>query len=242
MRGIILGGGTGSRLLPLTKAINKHLLPVYDRPLIYYPIQMFVKAGIKDIMIVTGGNHVESFVELLGDGSELGASFQYAIQIKPDGIAGALKLAEGFVHDEPFVVCLGDNIFQDDIVDYINNWSRYEAKILVRKVDNPQEYGVLQLSTESTELKIVEKPRTFISNLAVTGLYMYTPYVFKFIKNLVPSKRNELEITDVNNMYAQQRRLVYEEVNGWWLDAGESIDALHKACIIIAKEKEKHEN
>lgn len=258
MRGVILAGGTGSRLWPLTKITNKHLLPVYDKPMIHYPIEMFVKAGINDIMIVTGGEHIEDFFRLLGDGSEFGARFQYTIQARPDGIAGALKLAEGFINtDEYFAVCLGDNIFQDDDKNNKNDIGGYlyQATILsewednyckpgiacvfVKEVEHPEHYGVL--TKTGNHIHIIEKPRDGVGNLAVTGLYVYPNNVFQYIKTLTPSQRNELEITDINNMYASRNHLEYVEVQGWWLDAGESIDALFKASDKIRSERQINE-
>jgi len=242
MKGVILAGGTGSRLSPLTKITNKHLLPVYDKPMIYYPIEMMVEAGITDIMVVSGGNHIGDIFEMLGDGDDFGANFHYTVQPRPDGIAGALSLAKWFVGNEPFVVCLGDNIFGDSIKRAVDDWkarmriaeltnTRQKATVFVKAVENPEEYGILVQSTEG--ISIVEKPQNPISNLAVTGLYMYPPDVFEFIEGLEPSARQELEITDVNNMYIAQDRLDYEKVDGLWLDAGESIEALMEAGIAV---------
>jgi len=233
MKGVILAGGTGSRLHPLTKITNKHLLPVYDRPMIYYPIEMMVEAGITDIMIVSGGNHIGDIFEMLGDGDDFGANFHYTVQPRPDGIAGALGLARWFVGSEPFVVCLGDNVFERSIRAAVDNWDVSKAKVMVKEVEHPEQYGVLTFDGPKGSMRIVEKPKDSVGNLAVTGLYMYPADVFGFIDGLEPSARQELEITDVNNMYLNQDRLEYDIVNGLWLDAGESIDALMEAGMAI---------
>ncbi len=234
MKGVILAGGCGTRLGNLTKIMNKHLLPVYDKPMIYYPIEQFVNAGITDIMIVSGGTHLCNIFENLGDGSDFGANFEYTIQARPNGIAGALSLARGFIKNEPFVVCLGDNIFVDSLKDQINAWDRNGTKIFVKEVDTPESYGILYTEPE---MKIVEKPKNPKSNLAVTGLYMYPPDVFDYIDTLTPSQRNELEITDINNIYIKQGRLDHDVVSGHWLDAGEDVDALFEASRIIKESK-----
>lgn len=238
MKGVILAGGTGSRLYPLTKITNKHLLPVYDKPMIHYPIEMFVKAGIEDIMVVTGGDHICNFFELLGDGSEFNANFDYTLQSRPDGIAGALSRAEGYANGEKVVVCLGDNIFSGNINEYIDTFDYDEenAYIFVTEVDNPQEYGILEIDTDLKILNIEEKPEDPKSNLAVTGLYMYPNDVFDKIKRLSPSARDELEITDINNMYIAEDRMKYIVFAGWWCDAGESIDGLAEASEKIRAE------
>ena len=239
MKGVILAGGTGSRLYPLTKVTNKHLLPVYDRPMLHYPVEMMVEAGITDIMIVSGGNHIGDIFENMGDGSDFGANFYYSVQPRPDGIAGALSLARWYVGDEPFVVCLGDNIFGDSIKRSVENWEmnlkmgNKHAVVYVKEVEHPEEYGVLSFDGPDGDLRIVEKPKEPVGNLAVTGLYMYPPDVFEFIDGLEPSARQELEITDVNNMYISQKRLEYDVVEGLWLDAGESIDALYDASVAV---------
>lgn len=234
MKGVILAGGLGTRLYPLTKITNKHLLPVYDKPMIYYPIEMFVKAGVTNIMIVSGGNHLCSIFEMLGDGVEFGATFEYTIQAKSNGIAGALSLARGFIKESPFAVCLGDNIFGNSIKQFIDNWNTTNAKIFVKEVETPESYGVLY--TEPN-LHIVEKPEEPKSNLAVTGFYLYPPNVFDYIDTLTPSQRNELEITDINNIYIKQGKLEYDIIDGIWLDAGESIDALFEASKIIKENR-----
>lgn len=234
MKGVILAGGSGTRLHPLTKITNKHLLPVYDKPMIYYPIEQFVDAGIKDIMIVSGGTHLCNIFENLGDGSDFGANFEYTIQAKPNGIAGALKLARGFIDSEPFVVCLGDNIFIEPLKEQIQAWDGNYTKIFVKRVDTPESYGVLYTEPE---IKIVEKPKNPESNLAVTGLYMYPADVFDYIDTLTPSQRHELEITDINNIYIEQGRLDWDVIKGEWLDAGEDVDALFEASRIVKESR-----
>jgi len=234
MKGVILAGGTGSRLYPLTKITNKHLLPVYDKPMIQYPIEMMAEAGIDNIMIVSGGNHIGDIFETIGDGSDFGVRLDYTVQPRPDGIAGALGLARWYVGNEPFVVCLGDNVFGDSIKSAVESWDTSKAVVFVKKVEHPEEYGVLSFDGVGGGLRITEKPKEHIGDLAVTGLYLYPADVFEFIDGLEPSARNELEITDVNNMYIAQDRLEYDLVDGLWLDAGESIDALLESSIAIA--------
>ncbi|MFC5649857.1 sugar phosphate nucleotidyltransferase [Paenibacillus solisilvae] len=221
MKGIILAGGTGSRLYPLTKVTNKHLLPVGKFPMIYHSIYKLIAAAINDILIVTGRDHMGDVVNLLGSGYEFGASFTYKVQDQPGGIAQALGLAQSFVRDEPVVVILGDNVFSDDLTPYVENFKRQEtgAKILLQEVHDPERYGVAEL--EGNFIKgIEEKPKQPKSSYAVTGIYMYDSKVFDIIKTLKPSGRGELEITDVNNAYIQQAELTYDLLSGWWTDAG----------------------
>ena len=202
MKGVILAGGLGSRLLPLTKVTNKHLLPVYDRPMIYYPIQTLVDAGIRDILLVTGGNSAGDFLRLLGNGQEFGLEHvNYTYQEGEGGIADALRLARFFVGNDRIVVVLGDNIVQDSIASYVRNFEQQEsgAKILLKEVEDPQRFGVAQLE-DGRVIGIEEKPAKPKSNLAVTGIYMYDAAVFDIIETLEPSDRNELEITDVTTI------------------------------------------
>ncbi|PIY97308.1 MAG: spore coat protein [Candidatus Kerfeldbacteria bacterium CG_4_10_14_0_8_um_filter_42_10] len=234
MKGIILAGGTGSRLSPLTKVTNKHLLPVYNKPMIYYPLQSLQLAGIDQILIVSGKGHAGHFLELLGDGRELGVHLSYAVQEEPGGIAQALNLAEDFADEGPVAVVLGDNIFDHNLSSAVHDFTKQEkgAKIFLKKVDHPEQYGIAFIKNEKIE-KIVEKPKNSASNLAVIGVYFYDAQVFKVIKNLKPSSRGELEITDVNNFYLQQDILTYEIMKGWWGDAGESIDTLFETARIL---------
>ena len=236
MKGVILAGGLGSRLLPLTKVTNKHLLPVYDRPMIYYPIQTLVDAGIRDILLVTGGNSAGDFLRLLGNGQEFGLEHvNYTYQEGEGGIADALRLARFFAGNDRIVVVLGDNIIQDSIASYVRNFEQQEsgAKILLKEVEDPQRFGVAQLE-DGRVIGIEEKPANPKSNLAVTGIYMYDAAVFDIIETLEPSDRNELEITDVNNDYIRRGLMTYGLLDGWWTDAG-TFESLHKAGNLAAR-------
>ncbi|NKI24242.1 NTP transferase domain-containing protein [Paenibacillus dendritiformis] len=221
MKGIILAGGTGSRLFPLTKITNKHLLPVGKYPMIFYPISKLKQAGIQDILIVTGKEHMGDVVNLLGSGNDFGVSFTYKVQDEAGGIAQALGLAEQFVGNDQVVALLGDNIFSDDISPYVEQFRVQEkgAKILLMEVHDPQRYGVAELDGQHI-CSIEEKPAHPKSMYAVTGIYMYDAAVFDLIKTLRPSERGELEITDVNNAYIMREQLTYNILQGWWTDAG----------------------
>lgn len=234
MKGIILAGGTGSRLYPLTKVTNKHLLPVYNKPMIYYPLYSLKSAGIENILIVSGKGHCGDFLELLGSGSQFGLKLSYEVQEEAGGIAQALSLAENFANNEKVVVILGDNVFEDDISDSVREFSGQPrgAKIFLKEVKNPSSYGVAEIKDEKV-VSIVEKPKNPTSNLAVTGLYMYDPQVFDIVKVLKPSHRNELEITDVNNFYLEQGTLKHSVLKGFWGDCGESFEGLLNSSSII---------
>lgn len=237
MKGIVLAGGLGKRLYPLTKITNKHLLPVYDRPMIYYPISTLVEAGIKDILIVTGGNNAGDFLRLLGNGKEFGLKhLNYTYQEKEGGIAEAVGLAEEFAEGDKVVIILGDNLIGQSIRKEVEQFKRQNSggKIFLKKVANPKEYGVAQLKGNRV-VGIEEKPARPKSNLAVIGLYMYDHQIFDIVKTLKPSRRGELEITDVNNAYIQKGKLTYSVLKGFWADAGESIQALLEANLLIAK-------
>jgi glucose-1-phosphate thymidylyltransferase len=237
MKGLVLAGGLGTRLYPLTKITNKHLLPVYDRPLIFYPLQTLINAGIKDIMIVTGGNNAGDFLRLLGNGKEFGLNhLNYTYQEREGGIAEALGLAEHFSEGERIVVILGDNIIEWNIVEAVKDFKRQKsgAKIMIKKVKKPKDYGVAELKGNKI-VGIVEKPKRPKSDYAVLGIYMYDNEVFDIIKTLKPSKRGELEITDVNNAYIKKGNLTYSILKGYWADAGASIDALLEANKFVAK-------
>jgi len=227
MKGIILAGGTGSRLYPLTKITNKHLLPVYNKPMIFYPLFSLKEAGIKDILIVSGRGHSGHFLELLGSGHDFGLHLTYEIQEKSGGIAEALSLAEDFVGKDKMVVLLGDNVFDDNLKSAVDSYKKQDkgAYILLKKVKNPKAYGVAEVSNGKVK-NIVEKPKNPKSDLAVCGLYMYDHQVFDVIKGLTPSKRNELEITDVNNFYLKQGSLNFSILKSFWGDCGESFDTL----------------
>ncbi len=235
MKGVILAGGLGTRLFPLTKITNKHLLPIYDRPMIYYPIECLVNAGVDDIMVVTGGRKSGDFLSLLGNGSEFGLKhLNYTYQEGEGGIAEALGLAEHWAGDDDICVVLGDNIIEKNIKAAVEDFRAQGkgAKIMLKKVHDPERFGVASLDGDKVS-KIVEKPKQPESDLAVIGIYMYDNRVFDIIKTLEPSNRGELEITDVNNWYIQDGTMTYEVLEGWWTDAG-TFPSLHKAANLVA--------
>jgi len=233
MRGIILAGGNGTRLSPCTKVTNKHLLPVYNKPMIYWPIETLIHAGINEIMIVSGRGHAGHFLNLLGSGRSFRAKFSYEVQENAGGIAQALGLCEKFAGDQKVAVILGDNIFQDNIASAVSDFEKQSsgAKIFLSEVEDPGRFGVAELKG-SDIVSIEEKPEIPKSNLAVTGLYMYDKQVWNVIKTLEPSGRGELEITDVNNFFVKQGQMTYEKLNGWWTDAG-TVDSLLLAGNLI---------
>ncbi|MEM0061302.1 MAG: sugar phosphate nucleotidyltransferase [Fervidicoccaceae archaeon] len=231
MKGVILAGGTGSRLMPLTKVTNKHLLPIYNKPMIYYPIETLVKAGIYDIIIVTGKEHAGSFLNLLGSGKEFNARFHYALQDEAGGIAQALSLAELFVKDDVMTVILGDNIILEDISSYVKSF-KSGARIFLKEVPDPSRFGVPEFDANNNIVKIEEKPKVPKSKYAVTGLYQYDSTVFDKIRKLKPSWRGELEITDVNNMYLEEGKLAYDFLKGPWYDAG-TFESLIEASNMV---------
>ena len=236
MKGIVLAGGLGSRLKPLTKVTNKHLLPVYRQPMIYYPIQTLINAGIDDIMIVTGGSSAGDFLKLLGNGKEFGLKhLNYTYQEGEGGIADALSLVEHFADDKPICVVLGDNIIEGNVRRAADDFRRQAkgAKILLKKVPDPNRFGVPELDGERV-LQIEEKPDNPKSDYAVIGIYFYDAEVFDIIKTLKPSERGELEITDVNNHYINRRAMTWNELDGWWTDAGTFESLLH-ATNLVAK-------
>ncbi|MFA5034523.1 MAG: sugar phosphate nucleotidyltransferase [Candidatus Margulisiibacteriota bacterium] len=235
MKGVILAGGTGSRLYPLTKVTNKHLLPVGRRPMIYYPIKQLVEAGIEEILIVTGFEHMGDIVNLLGSGKDFGCRFTYKVQDEAGGIAQALGLAESFIGQDRMVVILGDNIFQDKLKPFVDNYAKQRrgAKILIKEVGDPQRFGVAELRGGKI-VSIEEKPKRPKSNYAVTGIYFYDQEVFTIIKRLKPSGRGELEISDVNRAYADRKNLTFEVLSGWWSDAG-TFDSLERASQLAEK-------
>ena len=218
MKGVILAGGLGTRLYPLTKVTNKHLLPVYDKPMIYYPIQTLINAGIDDILIVTGGNNAGDFLKLLGNGKEFGLKhINYTYQEGEGGIAEALRLAEFFASREKVCVVLGDNIIEKNIRRAVENFQRQKegAKILLKEVPDPQRFGVAELKGDRIA-RIEEKPKKPKSKYAVIGIYLFDQEVFNIIKTLKPSDRGELEITDVNNRYIEKRLMTWDILEGWW--------------------------
>jgi glucose-1-phosphate thymidylyltransferase len=234
MKGIVLAGGLGSRLRPLTAVTNKHLLPVYDKPMVYYPIQTLVNAGIGDIMIVTGGNSAGDFLKLLKNGKDFGLKhINYTYQEGEGGIADALRLCEDFAEGEPVCVVLGDNIIEKNICKAARAYRHQGggAKILLKQVPDPQRFGVPELEGRKV-VRIEEKPKEPKSDYAVIGIYMYDADVFSIIKTLKPSGRGELEITDVNNEYIRRGDMTWDELDGWWTDAGTFESLLHASNLV----------
>lgn len=237
MRGIILSGGSGTRLRPLTKITSKQLLPIYNRPMIYYPLNTLIKAGIKEILIIVAPERAGDYLNLLGSGRQFGVKFTYEIQDQPEGLAQAFIIGENFIDNENVVMILGDNIFEDDFLTEISSFKK-GAKIFAKEVPDPERFGVVKFDKNYKAEKIVEKPKEYLSNYAVTGLYVYDSRVIEIAKNLRASDRGELEITDVNNWYLANGELEVAKVTGEWLDAG-TFDSLLKAQQ-IAKEKLDH--
>ncbi len=236
MKGVVLAGGLGTRLRPLTSVTNKHLLPVYDQPMIYYPIQTLVNAGITDIMVVTGGSSAGDFLRLLGNGKAFGLKhLNYTYQEGEGGIAEALSLVEHFAAEEPVCVVLGDNIIEGNILSAVNAYRAQGrgAKIILKKVPDPQRFGVPRLDGNKV-VSIDEKPKVPQSDYAVIGIYMYDAEVYDIIRSLVPSGRGELEITDVNNAYIARNQMTWEELDGWWTDAG-TFESLLRASNMVAE-------
>ena len=240
MKGIILAGGTGSRLDPLTRVTNKHLLPVYDRPMIYFPIQTLVSAGITEIMIVSGKGHAGHFLELLKSGKDFGAKFSYGVQEEAGGIAQALGLCEDFSGKEKIMVILGDNFVEDNLKQAVDDFEKMKegAKIFLKEVKNPRSFGVAQIQGDKI-IHIEEKPVEPKSNFAVVGIYMFDNKVWNVIKTLKPSKRGELEITDVNNYYVKREEMRFEILKGWWSDCGESFNSLLEAALLVQKKADQ---
>jgi glucose-1-phosphate thymidylyltransferase len=236
LKGVVLAGGLGTRLRPLTAVTNKHLLPVYDQPMIYYPIQTLVNAGITDIMIVTGGNSAGDFLKLLGNGKAFGLKhLNYTYQEGEGGIAEALSLVEHFAGGDPVCVVLGDNIIEGSIRDAVRAYRHQGggAKIILKRVPDPQRFGVPELDGRRV-VRIEEKPREPKSDYAVIGIYMYDGEVYDIIRTLKPSGRGEMEITDVNNAYIDRGELTWEELEGWWTDAG-TFESLQRASNLVAE-------
>jgi glucose-1-phosphate thymidylyltransferase len=234
MKGVVLAGGTGSRLNPLTRITNKHLLPVYDKPMVYYPIQTLVSAGIREILLVTGGKNAGDFLRLLGNGRDFGLKhLNYTYQEGEGGIAEALGLAEDFADGDPICVILGDNIIENNIWDPVEAFKRqrHGAKILLKEVTDAKRFGVAEVRGNHV-IGIEEKPQSPKSNYAVIGIYLYDSTVFEKIHRLKPSGRGELEITDVNNFYIQEGTLTYETLSGWWTDAGTFESLLHANNLV----------
>ena len=239
MKGIVLAGGLATRLRPLTKVTNKHLLPIYNRPMIYYPIQNLVDAGIEQILIVTGGNNAGDFLRLLGNGKEFGLKhLDYTYQEGEGGIADALSLAEHFAEGDHIAVILGDNIYEKSFRSSVETYHEQGkgARVHLKKVKNPQRFGVPILDGDRV-VKIEEKPDLPQSDYAVTGIYLYDPRVFDIVRTLEPSGRGELEITDVNNAYIESGEMTYAMVDGWWSDAG-TFESLLRANILVASKQD----
>lgn len=233
MKGIILAGGTGTRLFPLTKVTNKHLLPVGRMPMIYHPILKLTKAGIEDILIVTGVEHMGDIVNLLGSGREFKCRFTYKVQDKAGGIAQALLLAREFIGGDKMVVILGDNIFEEKLDSFIEKYGKQKkgGRILIKEVPDPQRFGVVEIRDHKI-ISIEEKPKRPKSNYIVTGIYFYDPAVFEIIEGLKPSRRGEFEISDVNRAYLKKKLLEYDIMSGWWTDAG-TFDSIERATLMI---------
>lgn len=231
MIGIVLAGGTGTRLLPMTKVTNKHLLPVYDKPMIYYPIDTILKTGIRDIIIVTGKEHAGNFLQLLASGSEFGAHFAYVLQEGAGGIAEAISLTEQITKGEKLLVVLGDNIVVDDLSETVKSFKK-GCTIFLKETPTPERFGVPEFSSDGKILNIIEKPTKPPSKYAVTGVYIYDETVFEKIRTLKPSNRGELEVTDLNNLYLKEGNLRYKMIEGPWIDAG-SVENLYAASSLI---------
>jgi glucose-1-phosphate thymidylyltransferase len=227
MKGIILSGGQGTRLHPLTKITSKQLLPVYDRPMIFYPLQTLLDAGIKEIMIIVAPERAGDYLNLLGSGSKYGARFTYEVQEKPLGLAQAFHIADYFIGDDDVALILGDNIFADDLSEHIKSF-KGGARIFAKEVPDPHRFGVVKFNKSGKAEKIVEKPKELISNYAITGLYLYDKNVVSAAKGLKPSERGELEIVDLHNWYLQRGELDVVVIDGEWIDAG-TYDSLFKA-------------
>jgi glucose-1-phosphate thymidylyltransferase len=234
MRGIILSGGLGTRLRPLTNITSKQLLPVYNKPMIYYPLNTLIKAGIKEILIIVAPERAGDYSNLLGSGKKFGVKFTYEVQDEPRGLADAFVIGENFIDKENIAMILGDNIFEDDFTEEIKKFKK-GGKIFAKKVSDPHRFGVVEFDKNKKAKRIVEKPKKRISDHAVTGIYIYDSRVVELAKNLKPSSRGELEITDINNWYLEKGELEVAEVKGKWLDAG-TFDSLLEAQV-FAKEK-----
>jgi len=236
LKGVVLAGGTGSRLMPLTKVTNKHLLPIGQKPMIYYPIEKLTSIGIEQILIITGVEYMGDVVGLLGSGRDHGCHFTYKVQDEAGGIAQALGMAEGFSNDDPLAVILGDNIFQANLKDYADRFisQKTGARVLLKQVSNPQRFGVAEMS-DGRVISIEEKPKKPKSDYIITGIYFYDATVFDIIRTLKPSTRGELEISDVNNTYIAKGQLAYDILDGWWTDAG-TFESLNKANELVVKE------
>ncbi len=234
MKGIILAGGEATRLRPCTKVISKHLLPVYNRPLIYYPLNTLLKAGIKEILIITAPNGAGQYLNLLGSGRDFGVRFTYEIQDKPNGLAEAFIIGEHFIDDDNVTLILGDNIFEDDLSDAIGSFSG-GGRVFAKEVPDPERFGIVEMNEQGKAISIEEKPTAPKSNYCVTGCYVYDSRVSEAAKQLTPSARGELEIVDLHNWYLERNELDVQTLAGEWIDAG-TFESLYKAQT-LAKEK-----
>ena len=243
MKGVILAGGLGTRLAPLTRVVNKQILPVYNNPLIYYPILTLREAGIKEILIISGPGHAGQLLDLLGSGKKLGVDLIYDIQEEPKGIAHGLAIAEDFADNKLIALLLGDNIFENNLKKAVDDFKKQEngAKIIIKKVPDPERFGVVKFNKKGDKIaEIIEKPKNPPTNWIVTGFYLYDNRVFDIIRSLNPSVRGEYEITDVNNFYIKDRTMTFQKVRGKWIDAG-TFDSLLEANVFIAR-KERAKN
>jgi glucose-1-phosphate thymidylyltransferase len=235
VKGVVLAGGKATRLRPLTKVTNKHLLPIYDKPLIYYPLQAMARAGVRDVLVITNPEHAGHFIQLLGSGREFGLKLAYELQEEAGGLAQAVGLAESFVGNEKLLVLLGDNIFTQDLRHSVERFSDEQrgAVIFGVEMEHPEQYGVIEMDGERV-IGIEEKPTQPKSHLIQTGIYMYDEHVWSHMNGLTPSARGELEITDLNNVYVQEGTMRCETLDGYWIDAGTSHDELLSANIAVA--------
>ncbi len=237
MKGVVLAGGFGTRLMPLTKVVNKQILPVYNKPLVYYPIFTLCDAGIKEILIISGPGHAGQLLDLLGSGKELGVDLNYDIQEEPKGIAHGLAIAEDFADNGQVALILGDNIFGDSLKKAVDDFKKQSkgAKIIIKQVPDPERFGVVKFNKKDDKIaKIIEKPKNPPTNWMVTGFYLYDNRVFDIIRKLNPSARGEYEITDLNNFYVKEGTMTYQKAKGKWIDAG-TFDSLLEANIFVSK-------
>ena len=236
MKGIILSGGTATRLFPLTATTSKQLLPVYDRQMIFYPLNTLIKAGIKDILIIVAPEHSGQYINLLGSiFKKFDINLSFEVQKIPRGLAEAFILGENFIDNDNIAMILGDNIFEDDLADSIKNFKK-GGQIFAKKVNDPERFGVVKFDDNGKAIKVVEKPKEFVSDYAITGLYLYDNRVIEIAKNLVPSRRGEIEITDINEKYLEMEELTVQKIEGEWLDAG-TFDSLLEAGNIVKKKE-----
>ncbi|MCL5009066.1 MAG: sugar phosphate nucleotidyltransferase [Patescibacteria group bacterium] len=233
MKGIILSGGSGTRLAPLTKVTSKQLLPVYNKPMIFYPLETLLKAGIKDILIIVAPDHPGDYLKLLGSGREFGAKFTYEIQDKPEGLAQAFIIGKEFIGEDDVCMILGDNIFEDDFSETIKNF-KSGGHVFAKEVGDPERFGVVKFDENMKAVKIEEKPKVFLSNYAVTGLYLYDNRVVEAAREIMPSDRGELEITELHNWYLSKGELQVDIVKGAWIDAG-TFESLYKASELARR-------